>query len=297
MGTLATLATYDDDRTRALERLDALVVSLEATEAELSTWRDGTPLGTLNRTAAGVPSPLSASLCRLFRALDHWHHETGGAFDPAIGSLVQAYGLRAEGRVPTGRELTEARTQAGWRLVDLDPERCRFRRHADVQIDEGGFGKGEALDRLKTIAPDSAWIVDLGGHVLVNHLRPAGGAGWKVALAHPDARDEVAFELELASGSLSTSGGSERDRTAQETRISHILDPRSMAPATFDGSVTVWHEQALVADILSTALFVMGPDEGLSWADARGLAVCFLDTEAGGSPRIRASVAWTHRFS
>ncbi len=65
----------------------------------------------------------------------------------------------------------------------------------------------------------------------------------------------------------------------------------------FDGSVTVWHRRALVADILSTALFVMGPDEGLRWAEARGIAACYLvpdttprglDAGDSGVPKERA---------
>jgi thiamine biosynthesis lipoprotein len=86
----------------------------------------------------------------------------------------------------------------------------------------------------------------------------------------------------MRGGSLSTSGGSERDRFAAGRRISHHLDPRTGEPAAFIGSVSVWHPSAFVADVLSTALFVMGPEKGLSWAEARGLAACDLQMDAAG---------------
>jgi thiamine biosynthesis lipoprotein len=61
---------------------------------------------------------------------------------------------------------------------------------------------------------------------------------------------------------------------------------------TFDGSVTVWHRRALVADILSTALFVMGPDEGLRWAESRGIAAGYLVPNWDREVSMRATAAF-----
>ena len=85
----------------------------------------------------------------------------------------------------------------------------------------------------------------------------------------------------MATGSLSTSAGSERDLVVNGERVGHIFDPRTGRPATFNGSVTVWHERGLAADALSTALYVMGPEEGLRWARRQGIAACYLIPERG----------------
>jgi thiamine biosynthesis lipoprotein len=113
-----------------------------------------------------------------------------------------------------------------------------------------------------------------------------------VAIAHPRVRDRSVLELTIRSGSVSTSGGSERDLRVDGQRVAHILDPRTGRPATFDGSVTVWHASGLAADILSTALYVMGPDEGLAWAEARGLSACFLINDSGGEGTSRMTAAF-----
>ncbi len=76
-------------------------------------------------------------------------------------------------------------------------------------------------------------------------------------------------------------------------RLGHILDPRTGKPAGFKGSVSVWHEQALIADILSTALYVMGPEKGLSWADGRNVAACFLVPDMEENVEILASQAFS----
>jgi thiamine biosynthesis lipoprotein len=105
------------------------------------------------------------------------------------------------------------------------------------------------------------------------------------------------MNLTLTSGSLSTSSGSERDRWVRGTRVGHILDPHTGSPAPFRGSVSVWHESALVADVLSTALYVMGPRKGLSWAEARGIAAVFAMPRADGTLERRASTSFATRFA
>ena len=290
MGTRVSLTAYAVDRASALDRLAALVTSLESTEAELSTWRGDTPFNALNRQPVGLPLDLSPSLCRLFGALDYWQRETGGAFDPAVGALVAAYGLHGQGRLPTAAELAAAQHQTGWRHVAFAPRQCRFVKRRSVILEEGGFGKGAALDRLLQV--DGPWLVDIGGQIMVRGT-PPGATGWPVAVARPDDRTRAAFEIRLGSGAISTSGGSERDRVVGGRRISHILDPRAGRPAQFTGSVSVWHQQGLAADILSTALFVMGPEEGLRWADARDIAACYLQADPGRARlRVRTTTSW-----
>jgi thiamine biosynthesis lipoprotein len=73
-------------------------------------------------------------------------------------------------------------------------------------------------------------------------------------------------------------------------RIGHIVDPRTGQTRVADYSVTVWHSSALAADVLSTALYVMGPEDGISWADSNGVAVLFQ------TPAIQMSRAWQSRF-
>ena len=140
-----------------------------------------------------------------------------------------------------------------------------------------------------------AWLIDFGGQVAVSG--PAAGGPWPVAIAHPERRAETAARIRLSGGSIATSGPSERDvRLDDGRRVGHILDPRSGQPVARSASVTVWHEQAFVADVLSTALYVMGVDAGLAWAGARGLAAAYLMAEPGGGVRMRATPAFEERF-
>lgn len=302
MGTRALLATRAASRASGLAVLDRMLSVIESTERELSTWRDASLLGQLNHHPVGMPFAAPSWLCGLFEELRFWHDETNGAFDPAIGSLVEVWDLRRRGRIPSPDARALARSRAGIQFFDTtsSSSSCVVTRRSEATIDAGAFGKGFALDRVAATDTAGTWLADLGGQVAVGS---ASSGGRHVALAHPAERDRPVVELWLDRGSLAVSGGSERDRRVDDVQVGHILDPRTGRPVSRGLSVAVWHPRAMVADILATALYVMGADEGLAWAEARGLAVCFLlpvtaEEPSAGSRGVElaATAAFTRRF-
>ena len=295
MGTRARLSVHSAQREDGLAKLEAALTALEETEDELSTWRESSALSALNRQPVGRPWNAMPRLCRLFADIWRWHRETGGAFDPAIGRLLTAWDIHGEGVIPSPSAHAQALASSGLALLAFDATACTLTRRSDVAIDAGAFGKGEALDRAAAAFGDVPWMIDLGGQISVGAATPPAG-GWTVGIAHPRQRDRSVVHVRITSGSLSTSAGSERDLAVNGSRVGHIFDPRTGRPAAFNGSVTVWHERGLVADILSTALYVMGPDAGQRWAEARGVAACFLIPE-GATVRVEATRAFGKLFA
>ena len=299
MGTRAGLVVHATDRVAAVGQLDQMVQSLERTEAELSTWRSDSVLSAVNRQPVGELLELPPPVCALWGELTAWYRATDGAFDPAIGSLIEAWGLREGGRRPSTSDLAAAVDVSGWAHLRFDAAVCHATRVVAVTIDAGAFGKGEALRRLARaqLAGAARWMVDLGGQIAVSEMSHAGG--WPVAIAHPARRAEAALEVTLRSGSLATSGASERSYEVEGGVVAHILDPRTGRPLHRPESVTVWHEDALTADILSTALYVMGPEAGLRYADEHRLAAVFLapaGEAADAAVALGASRAFRQRF-
>lgn len=301
MGTRATLAVESTDRAAAVRQLERMVRSLERTEATLSTWRHTSELSRLNRHPVGQPFQLGPEVCALWPTLTHWHRTTVGAFDPGVGALIDVWGLREDGRRPAADRLAAAWavTGLGHFEADLDPDACQVTRLVDATLDAGAFGKGEALRRLQMdLGGDAVWRVDLGGQVAVSGMTPSSGR-WPVDVAHPARRYEVAMGLVLATGSLATSGASERTLEVDGESITHILDPRTGHTLYRRTSVTVWHEDPLAADILSTALYVLGPDTGMRFAESHGLAALFLvppHASESMALSVRPSQAFADRF-
>lgn len=287
MGTTLTVEVeIATDRAAALAVAEAMIREVEATEARLSTWRNDSELAALNRTPVGEWREVSPELYDEVRGAQQCADETGGAFDLTVGALVEAWGLRTGGRLPSRDELAAARARTGWRGIEFLLGPPRLRRLFDLRIEEGGFGKGVAFDRALNVARRSAEgtpvRIDLGGQLAWS----ARSGEQRIRLVDPRDRARAVAEIaiDLAEGSVATSGDSEHGVHAGGTRIGHLLDPRSGEPAADFGSVTVLARNAAAADCLSTALFVEGPDAGLARIEGSPWEVdaIFLVVESGG---------------
>ena len=117
---------------------------------------------------------------------------------------------------------------------------------------------------------DGDAMIDFGGQIIVR-------GALDVTVADPADRSKPVLALTIADASISTSSGSEKTFAIDGRRFSHILDPRTGEALPPRGSVSVIANDALTADILSTALYVMGEDDGLRWADANGISAIFID--------------------
>jgi thiamine biosynthesis lipoprotein len=270
MGTMLEMTVRARYRDAALSASEAALTEIQRVESLLTTWRPGGELAAVDAAAPGRAIAVSAELAELLKDVFAWAPRTGGAFDPAILPMVRAWDLRGKGRIPTAAELSSARRDSGTARFRIDVSgRSVARLDPGAGIDEGGWGKGYALDRAAGILREariSSALLNLGGEVLAfgddRSERP-----WRVPVAHPRDRQRTVVELGLSNLSAATSGDSERGREVGGRRIGHILDPRTGEPAPDFGSVTVVAPSALVADILSTACFVLGPEAGLALSD------------------------------
>ncbi len=297
MGTAFALTVSAPTHGIALDASEAAVRAVEAADRLLSTWRDDTPLSRLNAARPGLAVPVAPELFALLRRVFEWEETTGGAFDPTVAPLVRAWGLRGAGRIPTPSQLTQARGSVGPSLFTFEESSLSVsRRDALAGIDEGAWGKGWALERAAEAARAagaSSLVLDLGGQVL------ASGEEIAVSVAHPRDRSRTVGTLRLRNASASTSGNSERAVTVNGRRIGHLFDPRTGKPAPDFGSVTVVAPDGLTADVLSTALFVLGPEKGLALSErlraagTQNEALFFFEGEEGQELRVSMSPGMT----
>jgi thiamine biosynthesis lipoprotein len=292
MGTTCDATVFATNRPTGLEALEDAFAELRHLDRILSDYDPDSELSALNAWPVGAPRPCSNELFEILVRSEDLLRRTHGAFDPAIGALTRAWDLRGGGRIPSPARLAAARAGSGLGLLELvHSRRIATRRHPDLQLDPGAFGKGAALDRAAQILRArgiAAALLDFGGQVLALGA-PPDQSYWHVAIAHPSDRSRPVLELGLKEISVATSGQGERNRIVQGRMLGHILDPRSGVPVPAYGSVTVLASSAFDADALATALYVMGPDAGLAWAARqRDLEVLYLVQE-GQRLRVRGS--------
>ncbi|WP_448535358.1 FAD:protein FMN transferase [Pseudothermotoga sp.] len=191
---------------------------------------------------------------------------TDGAFDPTLGELIRLWGFdkiaeKVPNRVPTPEEIGEVLKRVGVNKLELDFQRRRVRLIDGAKLDLGGIAKGYALDRAyqvaKEVDKDCTGFVEAGGDIRI--LGPKfGSRPWVVGVRDPRKSDSAIAYLYLTSGAVATSGDYERYFEVEGVRYHHILDPKTGFPSRGAISVTVVADNAVTADALSTAGFVMG---------------------------------------
>ena len=248
---------------RALDRIAQL-------EQVMTTWRPDGELAQLNTRCAGAvgdSSPLAVSpgLARVLALARGYAARTGGAFDPSVGPLLEAWGVKTGGREPSRDELRDALARTGWTHFDVaaDPPAVICRRDG-MAFDLGAIGKGIALDEAAAVlraAGVTRALFNFGGQVLALDA-PPGTDGWLVDIADPSNRARGVRTLTLARASLSVTGNAERAIEAGGRRRGHVIDPHTGEPVDRSAALVVIAPSATAADALSTALFVLGPGPG-----------------------------------
>ena len=272
MGTTLRIRVASDDATAASSAIEHAFRQVARWEDHLSTWRPDSDLSRLNAAPPGVAVSLPRSVIGALIEARSWSFQTEYAFDPALGALIDAWQLRGPGGgvAPLSPAIDSAVAASGWRHFRVDSvANIATRLHPDAWIDAGAFGKGLALRAAGTALDERGIanaILDFGGQIVVLGSPPSAES-WIISVAHPERRHDPVLTVMLQAGqSAATTSISERGVEVDGHRVGHVLNPRTGRPITGWGSVTVVAGDPLVADVLSTALFVMGPDRALQWA-------------------------------
>nr|WP_313369642.1 FAD:protein FMN transferase [Achromobacter animicus] len=255
--------------------------ALDQVVAQMSTWETHSDITRYNRAESGWQTLPP----EFFHVLHHalmLAEDSGGAYDPTVGPLVNAWGFGPHQRAfepPSPAAIQTARDRCGWRRVPLDQDRHAAWQPGGVYLDLSSIAKGFGVDRA-ALALDGLgitdYLVEVGGELRARGKRP-DGQSWRVAIEVPDASDDHALALPLNNCSIATSGDYRRHAGDGDARYAHTIDPRTGHPVrNVVASVTVLHPVCMQADALATVLTVLGEAEGLAYARRHALAALFI---------------------
>jgi len=231
-------------------------------EALASAKNPNSALAVVNENAFETYVHVSEELFFLLKTGLYYSELTDGAFDITLGTIVELWGINTENaRVPTQEELAEALENSGFEhlVLNEDVNSVRFLKEG-LKIDLGALAKGYAADEMKRVLVENGVenaVLDLGGDIIT--IGDKNGAGWLVGLEHPRNFGEICAKLRVSGLAIVTSGDYQRNFTHDGKLYHHIFDSRTGFPADSGiVSATVIAESAMIADALSTALFVTG---------------------------------------
>jgi len=284
LGTAISVTAYGPDEQAVQAAVEDAFEKMEGVAAMLDAYDPDSPVTRFNESPLEpFTLPTEAVL------IEETVVDLGvtDAFNARLRGVMALYRFGTGGNVPNDWDLAKAIVDV--RNVVERNDVFRFRSYVGPEppgLDYGGAAKGLALDRaleaLERSGAVTGALVNSGSTTAVFGEKPSGEP-WRIGVEDPRELTTIVAYVEASSGPLvvSTSGDYQQYFEVDGVRYHHILDPNTGLPARGVRSVTVASasHSALEADILSTALFVMGTGPATDYADSEGLALYLVDDE------------------
>ena len=265
MGTEVSVYLWSDDQELGKQAVEEVFDEAARIDRLMSTYKDDSEISKINLLAATEPVVASEELFRLIQRSLDISVLTRGAFDITYDSVGQHYDFRA-GRRPDSDTIASEREHIDYRFVKLDQasQSVSFLQKG-VRINLGGIAKGYVVERgidiLRRHKLQHAIVTAGGDSRLLGDRR---GRPWMVGIRDPRVDGKVAISVPLVEEAISTSGDYERNFEEDGVRYHHIIRPTTGTPASGVHSATVFGPDAVTTDALSTSVFVMGVEQGLT---------------------------------
>ncbi len=269
MGSSLQVTLWTADDPGATAAFDAVFAEFERLDRLMSVWKEGSDVQRLNLAAGSHPVPVSAEtfeVLTIARQVSEW---TGGKFDVTFGALsgLWKFDQDQDDSIPPRAAVAARLPDVDYAALELDPaSRTAFLRRRGMRAHLGGIGKGYAVDRgaaLLRARGFTDFMIQSGGDLFVSGRR--GDRPWRLGIRDPRGPADRSFAaLDLSNGTFSTSGDYERFFMKNGVRYHHILDPDLGEPARLCRSVTIVADKAVLADALSTGVFILGPEKGMA---------------------------------
>ncbi len=252
------------------------------TESLMSTYRSNSELSRFNTSSSTDWQPLSSSTARVVETALRIQEQSGGAFNPAAGMLIDYWGFGAKPKlIPDVSasppvEILESVKNAN---TALNSSHLR-KSHPQTALDLNAIAKGDAIDGVAVVLEQFGiddYLIEIGGEIRARGRGP-DDAGWRVGLEDPETN--IFITIRLDGKSVATSGDYVSYFMQNDKRYSHVIDPRSGRPIDHNlAVVSVVADSAMEADAWATALLVMGLEQGHHYAQRNSMAALFLQRE------------------
>ncbi|MEE2757250.1 MAG: FAD:protein FMN transferase [Myxococcota bacterium] len=271
MGTTFTIIVGDEiTEARAEQVMDGAFKEVARIESLMSEWLPNSEISNINGNAGRLPTKVSVETMNVLSTALNVSRLSKGAFDPTWACLRGLWSFKDENpRLPKRSELLRRLKSVDYnKIIVSETDRTIYLAESGMALGLGAIAKGYAIDRVKELLRGQGiknFIIDGGGDLHASGRKPDGP--WTVGIRHPR-QAELLVEFPIRDRSIVTSGDYERFFMMGSRRYHHILDLKTGMPARNSVSVTILADDAIFADAIATAVFVMGPADGLKLVDS-----------------------------
>jgi len=222
----------------------------------------------VNLKAGVEPVKVSRDLIGLLELSKQLYTFTDGAFDPSIGRVILFWKKLMKDKtinsLPKKEKIEKLMKFRGMDNIVIDKDASTvFIKKKGIILDLGGIAKGYMVDKavqaLKRNKINSA-LINAGGDIFC--LGKFEGRDWKIGIRNPESLSVILKVIDAGNSAVATSGDYEQFFKYKGLVYSHIINPKTGYPVSNPvRSVTVSAPDAVTADGMATALFILGKDK------------------------------------
>ena len=271
---------------------EEIMTELNAVDASLSMFNPNSIISQINRAEDPTVDSLFEEVYLQSRAISE---ATGGAFDPTVAPLVNAWGFGfKEGTLPDSVTIDSLLQLVGWQKVELRDGHL-WKENKDMVLDFSAIAKGYGADRVgKLFAAKGInnYMIEIGGEIVCKGTNPKGEP-WKIGINKPNEDNDAADEelqtiLALNDCAMATSGNYRNYFVKDGVKYGHTINPKTGRPIQQSIlSSTVVAPTCAMADGFATAFMVVGLEEAKSiLANHPELKAYFIYADDNGAQQI-----------
>ena len=191
--------------------------------------------------------------------------KTNGAFDPSISPLVDYWGFYNYTDV---KEILVDSTEINNILKNIGFSKIKLKNNfvqlpTNMSLDFNSIAQGYTVDLIGSYLRKvgvNDFLINVGGENLASGKNQEGDI-WKIGIEKPTNKinDDYKLILSLNNKAIATSGNYRKFHKINGKKYSHVIDPLTGYPAYNRLlSVSVIHDDCMIADAYATAFMVMG---------------------------------------
>lgn len=262
----------------AKEAVDESFQRIEQLDKLASAQDPSSDVSKINAAAGKAYVQVDPAVYEMIDFAKTYSEKTQGEWDISVGIMTNLWQIGNEGQhVPSAEEIQAALQLVNYKDILLRPEdHSVMLAKSGMVIDLGGVAKGYAVDEIRKIYEKhhiESGLINMGSSSMYALGKNSKGKAWNIGMKHPrsDKKDEYLGIIAIENQSLSTSGDYERYFIQDGVRYCHIFDPRTGRPAdsgVMSDSIVINNDvehAGMLSDILTTVVFVLGPQKGLEF--------------------------------
>jgi thiamine biosynthesis lipoprotein len=277
-GTYYAVTYYEHQGKSYQKEIDSLLVRFDKS---VSLWDSASVISRINRNDENAQ--VDEVFAKLFQLSKEVHLKSGGAFDPTVGPLVNAWGFGFKEKMKVDQRVVDSLLQlVGFEMVKLENGNVsKF--DPRVQFDFNAIAQGYSVDLVGGFLLQKGiknYLVDIGGEVKTKGHKP-GGELWQVGIERP--RDHATYGegltaiVKLTDKALSTSGSYRKFYIVDGKRYSHTIDPKTGYPVQHSLlSVSVLADECAMADAWATVFMVWGFEKSRDFLETQNVLQAFF---------------------